>query len=180
MIEKEELSIIEYVKGMTARYYKDFDILKVNYTSNKDGTSIDMEVTSYVYEFGKIITDRYKNIMNRFEFIKIETIYDVLVSYSKFKKGGTTSVYNTYEIMFKSSNGEYDGDIISYSFFPMRCISSYEESIRFYELGKENLVNSAAPDEITESRSNFMKVIMNKYHEEQYDLYKDFENLEIF
>ncbi len=179
-INEEERKIIEYINGMTARYYQDFDILKIYYVSNEDGTSLNMEVTSYVYEQERIVTDRYKNIMNRFEFIKLETVYDILISSSKFKKGGSVSIYNTNDIMFKSDEVNYDEDIISYSFFPKRCIDSYEQSIRFYEVGKENLINADAPEDISESRASFMKEVMNKYHEEQYDVYKDFENLDLF
>ncbi len=179
-IEQEERAIIEYIKGMTSRYYKDFDILKLYYVSDKEGISLDLEVTSYVFELGKIVTDKYKNIMNRFEFIKVETLYDVLVSSSKFKKGGKVSIYNTYEVMFKSPITKYDHDIVNYSFFPKRYIDSYEQSIRFYEIGKENLINAGVSEKISEARSTFMKEIMNKYHEEQYEVYKDFENLDLF
>ncbi len=179
-IDEEEYKIIEYVKGMTERYYKDFDILKIYYISNDDGSSLDMEVTSYVYEQERIVTDRYKNIMNRFEFIKLETVYDVLIAYRKFKKGSTVSLYNTHEIMFKSPDANYDDDIVSYSFFPKKCIDSYEQSIRFYEVGKENLLSADAPKDIVESRASFMNELMSKFHEEQYDVYKDFENLDLF
>ncbi len=179
-MDDEDLRIVEYVKGMTARYYKYFDILKIFYISNEDGSSLDMEVTSYVHEQGRIVTDRYKNIMNRFEFIKLETVYDVLISSKKFKNGGTVSIYNTEDIMFKSLDTNLDNDIVNYSFFPKRCIDSYEQSIKFYEIGKENLLRAEVTEDILESRASFMKEVMNKYHEAQYDLYKDFENLDLF
>ncbi len=179
-IEQEEGAIIGYVKGMTARYYDKFEVLKINYISDKTGASIDMEVTSYVYDTGKIVTDKYKNMMNRFEFIKVETIFDVLVGYRNFKKGKSVCVYNTYEVLFRSLKEDYDKDILGYCFYPKRCINSYEDSIRFYEAGKENLINDSASEEVSNTRALFMKAVMNRYHEEQYEVYKDFENLDLF